>query len=261
MSEVRSFVEQCVESVQDTHGEDASLVVIFDSVERLRGTSLNEHEVQASIENLFGGHPDKLRFDYVHTVYTVPPWLKVRSPGIGGLYSGLCEYTCVKTRARDGQVHQPGLDRMADLVGRRGDWERLLGSRDVMDDLALRSGGYIRDLLRLVAQVALDVASLPASDQLVAGAVGRIRNGYLPLADDEVRWLHRIAQTKDAGLLRSDQLGQLAQFFDTHLVLTYQNDAEWYDVHPLLADLVAERGAELAADSGNGRDDGDNGEG
>ena len=36
-----------------------------------------------------------------------------------------------------------------------------------------------------------------------------------------------------------------ARFLDTHLVLCYRNGAEWYDVHPLVRDLVLEQAARV----------------
>ncbi|MGH8896711.1 MAG: hypothetical protein ACRDZ4_06720 [Egibacteraceae bacterium] len=55
--------------------------MIVDSLEKLRGTTENDEQVQASVEGLFVHHSDKLRFESHHTVYTVPPYLMFTDPG------------------------------------------------------------------------------------------------------------------------------------------------------------------------------------
>jgi hypothetical protein len=79
--DVNKFMEQCFHALRKRHGNDVRVVVLFDSIERIRGTSQNAEEVAASVENLFEGHFDKLGLPYMHVVYTVPPWLKIKAPG------------------------------------------------------------------------------------------------------------------------------------------------------------------------------------
>jgi len=55
-----------------------------------------------------------------------------------------------------------------------------------------------------------------------------------------------VARTKSASLDDADRLPDLARFLDTHLMLCYHNGQEWYDVHPLIADDVAEKAAAVA---------------
>jgi hypothetical protein len=256
VEDVHDYVATCIAALRERHGE-VEVVLLLDSIEQLRGTSTNTAEsVYASLEALFSNHAESLKFRDLHVVYTVPPWLKIRSPGISGEYAGMQLLPCVRVRSRDGVPFQPGLDALERVVARRGDWNRLLGTRDRLDQLVLASGGYLRDLFRLI-QGCLRQArgrQLPISDADLEIAIHEVRNSYLPLAHSDARWLATIARTHStehavhrAGSEASN-LYDLSRFFDTHLVLCYRNGDEWYDVHPLLrAEVERQVGAEAAS--------------
>jgi len=62
---------------------------------------------------------------------------------------------------------------------------------------------------------------------------------YVPLYGDD----QRVAETHSAALEKSDRLPDLARFLDTHMILCYRNGHEWYDVHPLIAEVVRDQAA------------------
>jgi hypothetical protein len=241
-ADVHSFFEECVRKLKDRHGPDAEVVFLLDSIEQIRGTSVNAEEVYASVETLFFGHSDKLRLPFVHVVYTVPPWLKIQVGGVAGMYDGNQLIPCVKVREKDGTPFNAGLDAVERLVRQRGDWERLLGKRAVLDHLCAASGGFLRDLFRLLQSCLRQVstADLPVTERVVDLALHEVRNSYLPLSYADAGWLERVAATHQAELVTVKDLGGLSRFFDTHLVLCYRNGDEWYDVHPLIRDHVRE---------------------
>jgi hypothetical protein len=102
VKDVRAFIEDCVKSLKQKHGHDKEAVLLLDSVEHIRGTSINAEQVQASVETLFASHADNLRFPNLHVVYTVPPYLKVRYPNLGALYEpgGLQSLPAIKVTDR-----------------------------------------------------------------------------------------------------------------------------------------------------------------
>lgn len=79
----------------------------------------------------------------------------------------------------------------------------------------------------------------------MTAAVNRRKAEFLPIANDDARWLADIGKTHKAELHSLQGLPSLARFFDTHLVLCYRNGEEWYDVHPLIAEHVQEQVAAL----------------
>lgn len=251
--DVHKFFGECILALRKKHNdENLRVVMILDSVEHMRGTSLNAADVAASLENLFDGHADKLRIPSLHSVYTVPPWLKIKVPGVAGQYTSALTIPCVKVRHRNGVVCNGGLKELEAIVAKRGDWRRLLGDQAALDEVLLASGGYMRDLFRLFRTV-LGLSrndGLPASERVRKLAIDEVRNSYLPIAHADARWLSWVHESKDPNLASQADLPDLARFFDTHLVLTYRNGErnsdEWVDVHPLVVEQVEKQVAALA---------------
>jgi hypothetical protein len=146
----------------------------------------------------------------------------------------------VKIRTRDGAPFEGGLAVLRRVVEARGDWQRLLPA-DGFDRICRASGGHLRDLFRLLREVLLRVRDLPAGTEEVDRALGSVRAEMQPIPDDDAVWLGRIADEHGVALEAMGDLFDLARFLDTHLVLCYRNGAEWYDVHPLVRDLVIEQ--------------------
>lgn len=253
VKDVHGFFGECIAALRREHkNEDLRVVLLLDSVEQIRGTSINAAEVAAALETLFEGHADKLRIPSMHVVYTVPPWLKIKAPGVAGLYTNSQTIPCVKVRHQNGQTCNAGVKALERIVEKRGDWKRLLGDQAALDELLLASGGYLRDLFRLL-QTVLRLArhdGLPAQERIRRLAFDEVRNSYLPIANDDARWLQRINASNGTELDGQGRLHDLARFFDTHLVLTYRNGEEWVAVHPLVAAHVEKQVATLAAREG-----------
>ncbi|MEM6796431.1 MAG: hypothetical protein AAF725_20840 [Acidobacteriota bacterium] len=249
VEEVRGFLRDAVEDLKKKHGSKVETVLLVDSMEHIRGTSANAEEVHKSVEALFASHADKLRLPALHVVYTVPPFLKVRYANLGALYGpgGLHTLPAVKLRESEtedgnGDHHwQPGYDALERVIHKRGDWSRLLRSRQRLHRLIELSGGQLRDLLRLVAEVIRRSDKLPVSDRAFEAAIHQIRNEFLPVSDlDAVRLAH-VSETHRAPLGSKAELADFAHYLDTHMVLCYRNGHEWYDVHPLIREIVIEQ--------------------
>ena len=130
VSNVRGFIEDCVKSLRSEYGNDREIVLLLDSVEHFRGTSVNAKEVHRSVENLFASHSEKLHLPHLHVVYTVPPYLRVLHPNLGALYQpgGLQILPAVKLRRQDGEQIETSFDvmepncqqarRLGEVVGR-----------------------------------------------------------------------------------------------------------------------------------------------
>ena len=250
VAHVRAFFEDCVKDLKKQHGDEAELVLLVDSVDHIRGTLANALDVQASIETLFASHADKLRLPNVHVVYTVPPYLKVRYPKLGTLYgAGAVQiFPAIKIRYEEtGGEHDGGIQALRRVVAGRGDVVRLFGEGDLLRRVVLASGGHLRDLLRLVSEVLLRARAVPVDEATVEDAINQIRAEVLPIADDNAAWLARIATTHQASLVDDEHLPDLARFLDTAVVLCYRDGPEWYDVHPLIKEIVIKQARDLEA--------------
>ena len=51
----------------------------------------------------------------------------------------------------------------------------------------------------------------------------------------------KIEKTRESGLknTQSANVSKLTRFLDTHFVLYFRNGKEWYDIHPLIREEVA----------------------
>jgi hypothetical protein len=248
--DVHLFFEECVKALRQRHGPEVRVVLILDSVEQIQGAGVNAAEVSESVATLFHGHAEKLKLPYVHVVYTVPPWLKIKAPATATLYSSYQQIPCVKVRDRAGAPYPPGIAALECMIAARGDWRRLLEDRGSLERIILASGGYLRDLLRLLQAVLVLVRHkpLPATHAVVELAISQIRNSYLPMSESTARWLARIHTTQGCALPDDGQLDDLTRFFNNLLVMTWRNGEEWYGVHPILLDEVR-RMAEAQEDS------------
>lgn len=237
--DVRKFMVDCVKAVQRKHGEDTKLVVLFDSIEQIRGSSVNDAEVFSSVETLFVGHPDKLRFQGMHVVYTVPPWLKIRSPGVTKLYDGGYLLPCVKVRQRSGEAFEPGLEVLRSIVQQRGEWTRLFADPADFEFVLAQTGGYLRDLFRALQGMLMGAAereSLVLGREAIELELAQLRNDYLPISIADAQWLSAVADCTFAG---RSHLRAVPRYFDTHLTYCHDGAGEGYlSLHPLVRERV-----------------------
>ena len=247
VKDVREFCVSRVAALRaHTNEPDRNVVLLLDSIEHIRGTFANATDVQSSVETLFAGHAEKLRIPDMHVIYTVPPYLKVRYPSIGELYDGLEILPSFRLSERDGTPIESAYRVFEQVVEKRGDWRQLLGQdRSTLDRLIRSSGGHLRHLLRLLANIALRARTLPAPERAVAAAIGERKAQFLPIPHEDARWLATICHTHQADPQRLQEYPYWPRFFDTHLVLCYRNGDEWYDVHPLIKEQVRKQAARL----------------
>lgn len=240
INEVHDYFQKCTEAIKRRKSTTVELVLLLDSIEHIRGTTVNAHEVQSSVEHLFVSHADKLHFPGWHVIYTVPPHLKVSYGNLGSLYEpgGVKVLPAFKLRDQVGTRIEHNYRAIERVVAARGEWSRLLPDQAALDRLIGYSGGHLRDLLRLVGGVLTLAQQLPVPATTVDAAIDQLRTEFLPIADDEALWLADVSRTHQIALPSADRLPVLARFLDTHLALCYRNGDEWFDIHPLIADQV-----------------------
>ena len=245
IQDAHAFLATAVQFVRDWKGDPAcKVILILDSVERIRGIGDDAMKVFDSVRNLFFSFGDSLRIPMLHVVYTVPPYLSIIAAGAGMTLGGATTYRLVSThifkdRSRD--IDDSGLALLRKVVAKRfGGWAMVFQSA-ALDRLAINSGGDLREFFRLIrfclAAVRND-SDLPLSTDNVKKAENEGRREFLPLPADHLVWLKRISVSKDIELDEESRLPTLAHFLDVRLVLNYKNGSDWYDVHPLLRDVI-----------------------
>lgn len=269
----RGFIEQLVKQARDfvleavkhirvkRKNQDHKVVLIVDSVERLRGVGDSEdvREVFKSAETLFASHADKLRFTSLNIVYTVPPYLQALAGGLGAYYAGgqiyalpsVHVYECCPRPGESPVVSEQGVRKMLAIVEKRfPDWPKFF-SKDQLSRMALSSGGDLRDyfrMLRLTLVRAPDAPALPVPDSFLDDAENAVRNDMLPIAADDRAWLQKIMSSHKPELRSLDALPDFARLQQGKYLLHYCNGEDWYDVHPLLQpEISADGNAQPAA--------------
>lgn len=255
VKEARDFALEAVLQVRAQEADpDRKVVLIVDSVERLRGVGDAEDigEVFKSAATLFSSHADKLRFTGLTVIYTIPPYLSALAGGLGAYYAGGRIYYpperphlrvpagrrtgtgSVRCRDReDGRDRGPAIPRMAGFL-RRG------AASAARAELRRRSAGLLPHAApepRPGPRAAQAPRPGPDPDRC------RGRGAQRHAAHRRRRpRLARTDQGNDPNLPSLDQLSELARLQQGKYVLQYRNGEDWYDVHPLLRRAVVPSG-------------------
>ena len=215
----------------------SGLVIIFDSLEKLRGASSTWLDVLASAERIFGGGAPHVQLP-VHVLYTVPPALSRR------MNDPISFLPMIKVRTQEGLTHKPGMDVIVNLVRLRIPAEALTelfgagAEDDRIHQIGLWSGGYPREIVR-VLQTILEEEEFPLSLGRVEKILERSGNTYRSIAygSRALPWLGTVARSKK--LICSSAADEEAADFllSNNVIMRYLNDTEWVDVHPSIAGL------------------------
>lgn len=214
----------------------AGIVVLFDSLEKLNGLSGdNWGEVLGSAERVFGPQASFLRLP-MHVIYTIPPVLVLRMK-LNVHYMPMIKLHDKETR----KPFEAGYEAAMDIIRRRVPDEILnevFGATN--KDGRLRrmvewSGGYPREIVRLlqkyVARSNLDEATF----KRILSMTGDEYEQTIP--ENAYPWLARVAVEKKL-VIPDDSHREIAdRMLMNNVVLRYQNDHQWFDLHPAIRRL------------------------
>jgi hypothetical protein len=216
------------------------IVVLFDSLEKLRGISANYAEVLDSCERVFAGSPPYVKLP-VHVVYTVPPALLSRARVRVEFFPML------KLRTRAGKLFEPGLAAAREIALKRvpesalteqlgPDWDARLHR------LLLWSGGYPRDILRMLRSVIERERTMTDAEfeRLLSRTTGEYRD---LIHRSEHEWLARVAVYQELSTDDEEQRRIADRMLYANAVLRYVNDEDWWDLHPAVREIAGVRDA------------------
>lgn len=236
---VADLVDELRESwPEHAGGEWKGLVVLVDSLDHVRGADFTE--VRRALVELFDKQPASITFDACRTVFVVPPWIQVDYASIRRLAN--IKITHNPRSGNDQAPFKPGYTTLRRVLERRcppdTELTTFLDEHDI-EGFIRDSGGHLRDLLRLVRGASVAADSLPFPSEAIARGRQELRDGLIPIADDERECLRLVAESHQLPLRTQEAWQSLAGLLDLHLILGYKNGETWYDVHPLIrADLT-----------------------
>ncbi len=232
VAEANSVVDDLVADLRaawpDDRGEWQGLVVLVDSLDHVRGADFKA--VRRALVDLVDKRSSLIKLRSARTVYIVPPWVHVD-------YTAVRKLANVKLATTHEETFAPGYDTMREILERRmpdGSDLSTFFPPGAVDRLIADSGGHLRDLLRLVRGASVAADGLPFDAAALDRGRSEVRDGLLPIADDEAACLRIVRETRDVPLPTQDDWETLASLFDRHLVLGYKNGETWYGVHPLI---------------------------
>lgn len=245
VQQVQEFAIALVAELRkDRQNPGLQVAVIIDSFEQIRGYYGNVADVYKSVVRLFGADGKHLRLPMMHTIITIPPYLNGIAIGAGEIPVSL---PSVHVRQRSSCAPDPqGIEILCNMVHQRSSAAGEIFTPAILQELALASGGDIRDFFFLVSQILIKAGSqqvvrLPLAAELATLAKEKLSRSLQPIDDAATRWLYRVHETQQAELDERDKLPELALLFDRNLVIHYQNGDNWYGIHPLIMDYVLER--------------------
>lgn len=240
---VRQFMDQVAKFLRES--ENDQLVLIVDSVEKIRGRGTDAHEVYESVEFLFKRYWDKLKIPHWHIVYTVPPYIPTLALEGDG---NMCPLLSVHIFNQDGTIDQKGINIMKNVIYRRFDKWQMIFSDKQLEEIILSTGGDFRGFFRLIRSVLRKIninkegiAEMPVNEGLIESAKNNLRTDMLPIPESDLAWLQAIHKSGKAELQNQEELPRFIRFLDNNLVFTYQNGDSWYGVNPLLREYLEKR--------------------
>ncbi len=238
-SKMTAFVERVAEAMQAMNErakrrKRAGLVVIFDSLEKLRGGSTTWEDVLKSAEDVFKGGAPNLRLP-VHTVYTMPAALTYR------MNIDVTFLPMLKLVDREGMRCDDGFEAAREIIRKRVPDEHLseiLGPTNAkarVERILAWSGGYPREIVRLL-QLCVQQPSLDEDrfEQLLAIAGDKLCRMVPENAYD---WLAKVHLTKDPAAKAPEERPMIDDLLQNNVVLRYHNRHPWFDVHPAVREI------------------------
>ena len=258
VDEAHDFIRAAVARLLNAPDVKAErVVVIADGLEKL--TPLREEDrglLEGSVETVFLSHHKLLQLP-CHVIYTFPLWLRFRTAQLGVVYGREpLILPMVRIADRENKPFAAGVAKLRAVIERRIDDLAPVFGAD--PDATLRplieaSGGYPRDLLRLVRSLLLDASNFPIAPEDAHRVVRELARSYEDtIVGTYVDTLARVHLTHRLPNDNKDQLALFGYLFERWLILAYRNGEEWYDLHPLVrrAPKVQERLEAAARDAG-----------
>jgi len=222
-------------SVLFTHGQPGRLLIVQDNLDRLPPDSAKRLFVESG-EILL-----TLQADFI---WTAPVDMKLAPYRLDAIFDTF-HMPIPAPRMKSGEVNQPALDGLLELIAKRMDIPAVFDSIATANLLCLACGGSLRDLLRLIQESRLTalVEKKPKMDASCANeAIKQFRlnyerslipgNLYYPVLAEIHLTKHDPAGTEIAAARE-----RFSELIFNDSVFQYNGQDTWYDVHPVILEI------------------------
>lgn len=241
VSDLSDHIDRIAAAIQAATKKE--VLVIIDDLDKL-DLSVVEAIYRDNINALFSPH--------IRIVFTIPISV-VREPRLLATLQSYCQvillsvtkfYPQDQAHLANGEVIEKSVDTLLEVLKKRIDPDLI--KPDVIRHLVLLSGGVLRELVRLgqecCRECMLELDLQPDNPDIVidevilAAAVKTLRNQFArSLGSQLYDLLVQVYENFTPPDARSPQFLELLHGL---YVLEYENDDLWYDLHPLVTDLL-----------------------
>jgi len=210
---------------------DKQPIVIIDDMEKLA--------LEPAVE-IFYQNKDKLLTPVCRIIYTMPLMLYYSDQFIyfRNKFADYFPLPLVRIYDKDNKEFGKGMDLFDKLVNKRIKAADHF-EEEVLNDLIIRTGGNVTDLIRLVQECCFMRIQKPKAkiDREVLDAVmKKWKQKIYKLLDPKSRSiLKKVYLTKQ---FDQDKLAYFYLFLNEKLILEQQDHDEWFDIHPVLRELL-----------------------
>lgn len=124
---------------------------------------------------------------------------------------------------------------------------------EIMDKIIIYSGGVLREAIRITRQCCFECSlfltehttqqDVKINQHFFDLAIRKIRNDFAtPLANSHYQILKQVYNNYNFDSKDDNEQQKFLNLLHGEYILEYRNDDVWYDVHPVVADLLRRRG-------------------
>jgi hypothetical protein len=191
------------------------------------------------VRGLFYEHGQSLSSVPVSIIYTLPSAFitDLNFNQVRNFFDEMFVLPNFKIKSQRNGDNQEGLQRMRDLLLKRIDPGLI--TEDALNDLAKFCGGVPRNLVRLAHGASLYAREADASriEQVhVRQAIVEERSFFRP-SNQQIELLQSVKRSK-----KIDQTEDYWNLMHNLSILEYRNDAVWFDINPVLDELLNDQG-------------------
>lgn len=212
------------------------LVFIIDNLEKIIPIEQDKHG-KTNHESIFVDKASLLTDLDIHLLLTVPLslcHLSLSASRLGSLYDG--EPTVIPMikiwDRKSNRAYDKGINILKEILARRIQLDKIFDSEDTVLEICRKSGGAVRDLLRIVRTASLYCDEKPITMKEANHTIKEISNGYNRVVG---RFLDVLKYVNNNKQFQNDvDLGMKKAALHELYVLEYYNGEQWYDVHPII---------------------------
>jgi hypothetical protein len=236
IARLNEFIQAALPEIKRNGYRD--LVLVIDNLDRIVLRVLDETTKSTTHDALYLDHAEQLKALDAYMVYTVPisMFYSPKETQLTGSFPNYAILPMIKVQEEDGNTCKKGIELLCKVAKERIDTEHLFAN-GVVEYLALKSGGMLRDFIRLLAYT-IELAQakggrIPIDQEIAERAFRRLINEYGRMVPDEhFDLLAKVAKNKHA----PNDTEHQSMLYNLS-VLEYMNGDRWCDVHPAIREL------------------------